>query len=750
MNKKLLPLIFFILFLGVNFIFNHQFFKEVLFPDFGQTIIDDGLMTEFLTETSYQNILKGKNPFIINKSILYPFETNFSLNDHAITNLPFLLVLRPFFNIHQATLIIVLINLFLSSIFMYLLIKKLRVSRLLALIASLIFTYTPFISHRMLGHYTYTLLYLFPLQMLMILNFFQAKQKKTKTYLSLGLGFILAFTFLANFYYFLSSLLAIFIGLIWFIFWQRKTLVRLIKTHFLYLPFSFLSFILLLFPWLISAIPLIVSGGLHKTPGFGGAITLSADAVNFFTPSEYNPFYYWLFSKLLNKPLVPARYVSFFFHGWQSFAYPGIIIIAIYLYLLFFRKKLPKKIYQQIKPYFFISIFFILLIMGPFLKIANRWFISLEGINVYFPLPFILLQAIPGLSSVRAPTRFMAMFIFLATIVAATIINYQISKVPRKKRLIIVGLFLLIFFFDQFYTVPSRPPINIPLKAYEYIKNDPEVTTVLEIPFAIRDGLQYLGFVHGISIMRGALIHQKPVIGGYLARVNPAIFNYYKNLPFISHILKITDKGNYRLYKESPAEPVVTSFEADLNTLEEEISFLDIKYVLLRTDEKYSQLIKELLIQLGFILKMEDVGFQLFEKSLTTQEFSQIAFGSANDYLFTAKNFSVSEDDFRWTINNSAQVFVKTDGNKNQLAFAAASFYQPQKVKIYINKTYLATKQISTEKNNYTINNISDYLKPGINTIDFKFSQSFKPAEVFENNNDQRNLAIKFYNLNLK
>src|SRR3989339_2210020 len=99
--------------------------------------------------------------------------------------------------------------------------------------------------------------------------------------------------------------------------------------------------------------------------------------------------------------------------------------------------------------------------------------------------------------------------------------------------------------------------------------------------------------------MNGPLIYDKPVIGGYLARVNQGIFDYYKNLPFIDYILSITDKGNYNPEKEKPRPLNIFPFQGDIKLAKQEIDFLDIKYILLKNDEKYTKNISELIETLG-------------------------------------------------------------------------------------------------------------------------------------------------------
>ena len=94
MFKKISKYFFLLLFfLLVSIVFNFSLWSEL----FSKKItIGDNILTELLVETSYQNILHLKNPFIVN-SILYPFTINISLIDPAIANVVFFFFLRPFF-----------------------------------------------------------------------------------------------------------------------------------------------------------------------------------------------------------------------------------------------------------------------------------------------------------------------------------------------------------------------------------------------------------------------------------------------------------------------------------------------------------------------------------------------------------------------------------------------------------------------------------------------------------------------------
>jgi len=89
------------------------------------------------------------------------------------------------------------------------------------------------------------------------------------------------------------------------------------------------------------------------------------------------------------------------------------------------------------------------------------------------------------------------------------------------------------------------------------------------------------------------------------------------------------------------------------------------------------------------------------------------------------------------------------DIDKQKLTFEALSFYQPQKVKVYINKKYVGEEEVSIEKNRYIID-INGKLDQGINTVYLVFSKSFVPAELWSHDKDTRDLAVKFFNMKVE
>ncbi len=614
MNKRTWLIGTITVFLLTNLIFNHSLWKELLIKRTeNETNITDSIITEFLLENSYQNILRFKNPFIT-ETIFYPFKINYSLNDPSNSYTIFFFFLRPFLTPHQIILLIVIVSFFLNNLLMYILLRKLKINQRLALVIGLSFGFMPFLSHRVIGHYTYIPIYFFPLACLIIHQFLTSSTIKKKLVLSVGFGLFLAFVLLSNFYYFLMIILALsFYGGYCF-FDKRIVIINFARKNIGYILLSSIIFLIVLTPWLISVSQLIETKAIVKTHGFGGAIDFSADLMRFFTPSKYNPFYKKLINKLSGISPIFFKYNQFFLNSWERLVYPGAIIILAYITIIFMllRKKIEGRIWKKIRPYFFVSLIFLVLMLGPFLKVFNRWSLNLDGVDVVVPLPFLALHYIPGLSAIRAPSRFTPAFVFLAWIVVVYFLDSVFKRIkPHLQRLLLAFLFT-VFIIDQSYVVPPAITQKLPYETYHYLKRSPP-GTVLEIPFTVRDGFQYLGFVHALQPMYGQLIHQKPIIGGYLARINPEVFRYYQSLPFISYLAKIIDKGNYSPYKEKPKEPQVFPYPYSLDTIINDTRSLNIRYILLKKDEKYSSYLEGLLTKVGFEKKLEELNYLLFE-----------------------------------------------------------------------------------------------------------------------------------------
>ena len=715
----IIVLIFFI----TTVAFNATLVRELISSATDQSIfVSDATLTEYLSENGYQKIIHNKNPFIINDSILYPFQINTTLNDPNTGHVPYFILLRLFFSSYVTTGLIVLINFMFGCIFMFLLLRKLKVNTPVAVIISLSFAFTPFMSYRVLGHYSYTAHFLFPLTYFIAFSLITSSNLRQRLMSMVLLGLVIGWALLINPYYFFSILLsAIFVGAYYLIIAKNKVF-NIFKLLWKYFIGTGIVTFIFLYPWIINVYKIIVFAETSKKVHLGSSIILSADVLNFFVPSYYNPVYQYIFLKLIGTLPHTVRFIKFYTDNWNDFAYPGAIYFISGIIMIISWKNLSYRFKSMIVPLVFTSLFFAILTLGPFLKIMNRWVIDLDGVGVLIPLPYLILRFVPILNGLRAPMRFTPIYVFFGLLASGIILNYFYEKLNRKKRILFLASFILIFLIDQIYIIPTKQDQIIPSKIYSYIKKDADKVTVLEIPFTVRDGFKYLGFVHAVSIIKGALIHEKPTMGGYLPRVQDYIFSYYQNLPFLGHIASIIDKGNYDPMFEKPKEPKVTKFLGDLADVEKEIEFFDIKYILLKRDEKYSEQMKNILTGVGFRNIQDEHEYQLYERPLEHYKFNSITFDGKSDRLFIVEGISDGKKGKRRIIEKQARIFIKTVSTNRRVIIEAQAIDSKQDVKVYMDKTYVDTLSIGTNKHSYPL--LLDEAKAGIHELLFQFKKT--------------------------
>jgi hypothetical protein len=735
--KKHYSLIFFFLvLLSINIIFNFKIWHELISINNDQTYVSDGTITEVITEIGYQKILNRENPFSATNKVLYPFGINYSMNDPGTSSSIMFIFLRPFLSIHKSMLTVVLMNTLLSGIIMYLFLNKVTKNTHTSGLFSLIYTFMPFISHRLLGHFTYTPIYLFPLIALVIWQFIKSRSTKNKYFLSILLGGLITFSLYSNFYYFIMVWLAL--GFIVFIYalLNIKSLIHFIFENLKYILWVISIFMITILPWVYEARNYMLFEGRNQVDTLGSAIHYSADVIKFIIPNNYNPIYSRLFYFVSKLPRTNSLYNSFA-HSWEKLVYPGIILIASYVYLAFNRQRITKtKQWQKIKPYFLSSIIFGILLLGPFLKIASRWSIDLDGVAVVVPMPFLIFHYLPFLNSLRVPSRFMPIATFFACVVGAGVMNYYLQNKSKKLQKVILIFVLGVFLLDQLYLLPRDISTDVPNQHYQVIKNDPENFQVLEIPFTVRDGFEYLGFVHALNPMQGMLVHKKPIMGGYLARVAPEVFEYYKNLNFLGYLLNITDKGNYNPLFEEPEEPNVYEFADESSFVKDELEFFGVKYILLKKNEAYTSVIEKLLVNAKTILIQEDEGYYLYKVNLDRgNNYTKIDFTKEVKSFHLGRGMEMAEDSYLMT-DGKAMVFLQTQTNHNKL-FIKASADENVVVDVYINKEFNKQLRLNSLQNEYT--------------LDYEVSKQNSLLQVFFHIVEQEttNPKVRFYEISV-
>jgi hypothetical protein len=167
---------------------------------------------------------------------------------------------------------------------------------------------------------------------------------------------------------------------------------------------------------------------------------------------------------------------------------------------------------------------FVLWALGPYLLVF--------GIDTGLPMPFTLLRFVPVAANARIPGH-AVVFVYLgaAVLLAMAIASSRAFRPPW--RLAALAMLMSI----DFWAAPlpmhqlERPPIYAQLAAM------PD-GAVLDIPLGIRDGFGEEGRIDTSSLYYQT-IHRKPVVGGYIGRLPPAVRARYRT-PVFDALLKLS------------------------------------------------------------------------------------------------------------------------------------------------------------------------------------------------------------------
>ncbi len=722
-KKVSIPFLILLSYTLLNYIFNFNIWHYSIFKVPNTLVVfGEWPVYEYVAETVRLNILSLRNPF--NEApLLFPFGWNFALEDVAPINGVYFLFLRPFFSVHDAFTIIVMFGIVASCAFMYLLLRQFEIRRGISYVLSLVYGYSPFVVAR-LGHPTYTALYLFPAIAFFFISVLRSKTKKFIVINSFGLTISVAVLVLTNLYFTVMLALMVSFFLSYYLISNKNVLTSFIKSRYQYLLIILFLGLILLYPWIIKVYrSLLLSQGIdfHFSKD---SIQFSSDLIGIFTPATtglvFGKFLEYMSSILALRP------------AFENLVYPGIIILLGVLYVIFFNKKISLKIKRKINPMLFVILCFWILTLGPKLHIF--------GHETFIVLPFKILNSIPYVQLARSPARFIVPAIFLMTIVTALLAQDFADK-KVKDRLTYFTLCILaifIFLIDQSYTASFGQVLQpIPQKIYDRLESSP-TGPVMEIPFVIRDGLQYIGDFNAVSSLRTQLIYKKPKFSVYAGRLNPAVFDYYRNDAFIGYLAQLIDPSSQ------------SNLTLDRDKMLDSIEFFGLENIVLKQKEPYSEAINDILISLGYELSINDNGYSLYNRMIKRQEFYLDELSSSQRQFYFGYGWAPYEPEGRWTLDKVATIFFKTNRKAGiNLDFEANTIVDNQQATININGLPTYNLNFDKERKKYHFS-LQQNLKVGVNRITFIFEKNVRPSNIYKDNQDNRNLAVFFSKLSIK
>jgi len=742
-------MIVFLSYFLINIVFNLNIFWRELFIDSSKigAVWGEIQAYEWLIEKFYQQLISGNNPFGVIKNMLYPFGMHLGLVDAGYGF--FFVIFRQFFTVHQSLSIIIALSLLAANLGMYLLLRKIDIDKYTSFIIGAAYGYMTFLMPRG-GHLSYWCHFVFPWYYYFIICFLKEKKHFNKVLTVFGSSVFFAFALWLNFYYFVMLLISIASFLFFYWVTDSKKLFQTIRNSLKYIFLKMFFVVILLLPWLIGLYQTYVFDIIPKPNGWSGAIEFSSDLFNYFIPSEYGylvtkfPFLLKPFSEFL-KLYTPSSRAIF-----ENFTYPGVIILVSYLLMPIFFRKIDRNRKYSLKPFLFLSFVFFVLTLGPFLHVFGHWTLTVdEGIKIVIPLPYIILHYIPFLNNIRVPGRLIVAFIFFAYIVSAYFINYFLSRKKNNFKLKFFVFMLIIFFMDHLYNVdPSVVPKNFyPTKLYSEIKKDKSFSTVLEIPFTVRDGFTYFGSIDSFQMIIGESFHGKPVLGGYTGRISDYKKNYYIDNPFLGYLGRIIDSDfskNPGIHNKSLESWNKINIEKSIDT----INLLDIKYVISNDIFPYMATLSSTLSDLGYRFVDKEQNYSLWLRPIDKKEFLQIEPGDQSSSMFLGMGWHEPEVSYRYVDRKSSFLFKVQKSRKLVLNFEAESIYKDIPLTIYVNKEKVGRIDVAKNKKKYSLP-INNETLNGLNMVYFIFDKSYRPADIIPGNLDRRQLSAKIYSINI-
>ncbi|HXV98336.1 MAG TPA: hypothetical protein VEC93_07925, partial [Anaerolineae bacterium] len=321
-----------------------------------------------------------------------------------------------------------------------------------------------------------------------------------------------------------------------------------------------LTFVIGLSPILAHMLPDLLTEGDFLVEGSGFADTFSADLLGFIIPTMRHP--------LLGNLVTQTNIHNFDKgqHIYLGFVLLGLLLVA--LWTGYHR--------AELRFWLVAAVIFALLCLGPV--------ITFNGHTTGLPGPFSLLQSLPFFKGNRYPSRYSVILILSLSIIAAFAlaqlgrwisIKFTIPNSQFTIHNLLFPLIALFFLFEHLSLPLPQSDMRAPA-AYGLIAADPGNFTVLDLPFAWRNGFRITGALTN-QFMFGQFYqtaHHKKLLQGNTSRNPEFKFQYFTNAPIINSLLTL-ETG-----KTLPPE----RWEADRAIAAEVLAFFNIKYIVVRPD----------------------------------------------------------------------------------------------------------------------------------------------------------------------
>ncbi len=474
----------------------------------------------------------------------------------------------------------------------------------------------------------------------------------------------------------------------------------------------------------------------YQLPGWGHAEKLLVDFVGLFTPTSLHPLNrHWVQEldavRQGNSQFVDVNTV---FLGYTTLA------LAIFGALVY-RKKLALWIVA--------AIVFAILSLGPLLHINGQSVFDFDGLDVTFPMPFLLLHYIPFLKENRVPNRYSILVLLSLAVLVAFALSWLSKQVGRRqgaggRKFLLPTAYCLLLTAILFEHLALPLPLTdarVP-EVYAQIAREPGEFVILSVPLGWRNSFTMQG-AEDTRTQYYQSVHGKFLFSGNTSRNPPALFEYFTRVSLFHSLAQV------QRYNEIPSETLARD-RAEAPFL---AAFYDIRYVVVNAavpnrlpyaDTRAATLAYiEQVMPLGEKVYDRDGVLAYRVKQAQLPATQHIVFGTDAARVYQAEGWDRDEviggERANWANRTRARlVFPIRELSDYRLTVRALPFVYPnapaQTLELVVNGQPIQRFDLRAGWENYSATIPARVLRIGINDLVLRFAYAARPRDVLPPN----------------
>ena len=483
-------------------------------------------------------------------------------------------------------------------------------------------------------------------------------------------------------------------------------------------------------PLLVSTLGELFNSG-YALPGWGHAEKLLVDLFGFFTPTSLHPLNRNWVQELDQVRQGTARFID------VNTVFVGYVTLALALVA-------AVRYWKTLKVWAVSALAFGVLSLGPLLHINGQSLFDLDGLQVTFPLPFLLLHYIPLLKENRVPNRFSVLVMLSLAVLVGFAVAWTSQKLKAKSQklaLLLPFAFLLLILFEHLSIPLPLTDARVP-EVYAQIAREPGDFAVLTLPLGWRNSFGQQG-AEDTRVQYDQSAHQKFIFPGNIQRNAPFLFDYFDRVPIFHSLTQIefyNEISSDDLARDKAAAPAL-------------MTFFDVRYVVIHPSipgrppysDTHDAVIDYVQKTLPLGEKIYDregvIAYRVNQPPLPAKQ--EIDFGTDTAHVYQGEGWDRDEMILgaraSWANQSSARVlFPVREIADYQVTLRALPFAYVQSpvqtMELWVNDRAIAKFDMKAAWLDYTATIPASALHAGLNNFVLRFGYIVRPRDVLSAN----------------